>query len=154
MSKLPAYRATILLVDDEPSTLTSLAAVLQLEGYDCRTASDAATARELAQLSPIDLIISDIDLGGDDGLTVCQELRDLPGLGSIPVMFLSGAHIPDIIERAHDAGAFYYLQKPFDPEVLVELVQKALWMPHLIHKRHSRLRPAGKTEAGNVKCKV
>jgi CheY-like chemotaxis protein len=50
-------------------------------------------------------------------------------------MFLSGAQIPDIIRRSHAAGGTYYLRKPFDPEVLVELVQKALWMPHLASSR-------------------
>jgi len=53
----------------------------------------------------------------------------------VPVMFLSGAQIPDIIRRSHAAGGTYYLRKPFDPEVLLELIQKALWMPHLAGSR-------------------
>jgi DNA-binding NarL/FixJ family response regulator len=40
--------------------------------------------------------------------------------------------LPDIVRRSHEAGAAYYLRKPFDPEVLIELVSKALWMPHLV----------------------
>ena len=35
--------------------------------------------------------------------------------------------------KAQTAGGSYYLRKPFDPEVLLELVDKALWMPHLVH---------------------
>jgi DNA-binding NarL/FixJ family response regulator len=47
-------------------------------------------------------------------------------------MFVSSQQLPDIVRRSYEAGAAYYLRKPFDPEVLIELVSKALWMPHLV----------------------
>jgi CheY-like chemotaxis protein len=53
-------------------------------------------------------------------------------------MFLSGAQIPDVIRRAHAAGGVYYLRKPFDPPVLLELVDKALWVPHVVGARLGR----------------
>ena len=66
---------------------------------------------------------------------MCERPKQEAGLGDVPLMFLSGAQIPDIIRRAHAAGGTYYLRKPFDPQVLLELVDKALWMPHLIGTR-------------------
>jgi hypothetical protein len=47
-------------------------------------------------------------------------------------MFLSRTQVPDIIRRSQEAGGAYFLRKPFDPQVLLELVDKALWMPRLV----------------------
>ncbi len=56
-------------------------------------------------------------------------------MSDVPLMFISSSQRPDIIRRTHEAGGAYYLRKPFDPEVLIELVNKALWMPHLVKTR-------------------
>ncbi|MHB8901140.1 MAG: hypothetical protein ACYC6Y_20520, partial [Thermoguttaceae bacterium] len=66
-------------------------------------------------------------------------------LKGVPVMFLSGAQIPDIIRRSHAVGGTYYLRKPFDPGVLVELVDKALWMPQLAENRARQRQTASST---------
>ena len=122
---------TILVVDDEREVLDEVAAVLTGAGFACRCCTTAEAALEEAAGASFDLIVSDINLHGHSGLEMCEQLRQQETLGDVPVMFLSGAQIPDIIRRAHAAGGAYYLRKPFDPEVLVELVNKALWMPHL-----------------------
>ena len=66
----------------------------------------------------------------------------MPGNEDVPVLYVSNSQAPDIIRRSHDAGGAYYLRKPFDPEVLIELVGKALWMPHLVQSRTSRYESA------------
>ena len=53
-------------------------------------------------------------------------------ISDVPVIFLSGAEIPNILRRAHAAGGSYYLRKPSVLADLVDLVEKALWMPHLV----------------------
>jgi DNA-binding response OmpR family regulator len=128
-------QATILLIDDEAEVLGSLTTVLCGAGYTCHTASNPEDATRIARSIVPDLIISDINLGGHNGLTLCEELKRAACLDSVPVMFLSGAQIPDIIRRAHSVGGTYYLRKPFDPSVLLELVEKALWMPHLVGRK-------------------
>lgn len=125
-------QVTILTVDDEASVLAELAATLTSQGYACHSCSTIETALQLAARVLPDLVISDINIGGESGLQLCEQMRRMPGLSEVPVMFLSGAQIPDIIRRAHAAGGTYYLRKPFDPQVLLELVDKALWMPHLV----------------------
>ena len=122
---------TILVVDDEREVLDEVAAVLTGAGFTCRCCTTAEAALEEAAGNSFDLIVSDINLHGYSGLEMCEQLRQQEALSDVPVMFLSGAQIPDIIRRSHAAGGAYYLRKPFDPEVLVELVNKALWMPHL-----------------------
>jgi CheY-like chemotaxis protein len=123
--------ALILVIDDEQAVLGEVAEVLTAAGHTCHCCSSAEMALGKAKEAAWDLIISDINLNGHSGLELCERLRQEEMLADVPVMFLSGAQIPDIIRRSHAAGGTYYLRKPFDPEVLVELVQKALWMPHL-----------------------
>ena len=121
----------ILVVDDEPEVLGEVAAVLTAAGLACHCCTTTETALAKARVSLPDLIVSDINLNGRSGLEMCEQIRQNDGLADVPVMFLSGAQIPDIIRRSHAAGGTYYLRKPFDPEVLVELIHQALWMPHL-----------------------
>ncbi len=123
----------VLVIDDEPEVLGEVAAVLARAQYDCHCCSTAESAVEFARTTPPDLIICDINLAGQSGLKLCEQIKEDPALEDVPVMFLSGAQIPDIIRRSHAVGGTYYLRKPFDPDVLIELVGKGLWMPHLVH---------------------
>jgi CheY-like chemotaxis protein len=133
----------ILAIDDEPGVLEDLAAVLGSAGYQCHCCGTAEAAIEFARSTPPDLILSDISLNGQSGLEMCERIKEDPGLQHVPVMFLSGAQIPDIIRRSHAVGGTYYLRKPFDPDVLVELIDKALWMPHLVDRRLAAAQAAG-----------
>ena len=127
------HSASILLIDDEPDMLDEVSSALAQTGYICRCCQEPKAAAMMARQFLPDLVISDINLGAASGLEICAELKQIEGLANVPVIFLSGAQIPDVVKRAHAAGGAYYLRKPFDPEVLIELVEKALWMPHLVH---------------------
>jgi len=139
MYTMPHDPAVILVIDDDPLALTGVAAVLNMAGYECHCARDAEAAIKAAKAFSLDLIICDVNLGGESGLALVQELRDGHAQQDVPVLFVSSVQLPDIIRRSHDAGGAYYLRKPFDPEVLMELVGKALWMPHLVQSRFSRI---------------
>ena len=65
----------------------------------------------------------------NDYTATCRQINQQPGLEDVPVMFLSGAQLPDIIRRSHQAGGTYCLRKPFDPTVLVELIDRTLAAP-------------------------
>jgi len=138
MNHLESDPPLILVVDDETEVLDEVATVLTKARFRCRCCTDAEAAIEAAEESPPDLIISDINLHGHSGLEMCERIKQNPALKDVPVMFLSGAQIPDIIRRSHAVGGTYYLRKPFDPEVLVELIDKALWMPHLVASHASQ----------------
>jgi len=128
----------ILVIDSELEVLGELAAVLSGAGYACHCSNSAQAAMQFAKDNSPDLIISDVNLGGHSGLELCEQIKQDESLADVPVMFLSGAQTPDIIRRSHAAGGSYYLRKPFDPEVLLELVDKALWMPHLVASHASQ----------------
>ena len=136
----PRNPAAILVIDDDPLTLTALAAMLHLAGNECHCARDCEAAVKAARSLKPDLIVCDIDLDGENGLDLCRELKQKHGLEDVPVVFLSSAESPDIVQRAREAGGSYYVRKPFDPEVLVELADKAMWMPHLVNTRIQRMR--------------
>jgi CheY-like chemotaxis protein len=125
-------KAVVLVIDDDPEVVAGLAKVLSAAGYVSHCCRDAEGAIESARQTTPDLIISDINLGGQSGLQLCERIKREEGLLDVPFMFLSRAQIPDIIRRSHEAGGTYYLRKPFDPQVLLELVDKALWMPRLV----------------------
>ncbi len=136
----------VLVIDDEPEVLGEVAAVLAGAGFSCHCCSTPEAAQEFVRTSTPDLIVSDINLNGRSGLELCEQIKDDPALKDVPVMFLSGAQIPDIIRRSHAVGGTYYLRKPFDPGVLVELIDKALWMPQLIERHVSQQQMIGSRE--------
>ena len=125
----------ILIIDPDPIMLTGVAAVLNMQGHECHCASDETAALKAADDLPLDLIICDVNIHGKSGIELCNRIKDECGHSDVPVMFVSGTQVADIVRRAHDAGGAYYLRKPYDPDVLIELVDKALWMPHLIRSR-------------------
>ncbi|MBC7105216.1 MAG: response regulator, partial [Firmicutes bacterium] len=81
--------ATILVVDDEKAILELLRFNLQREGYEVLTAEDGVTAIEMARRLRPHLIILDVMLPGQDGLTVCRVLHHDPRTRDIPIIMLS-----------------------------------------------------------------
>ena len=151
MYTMPQNPAVILIVDPDPLTLTGMAATLDMAGYECHCARDPEAAIKAARSLTLDLIICDLNIGGESGLALSQELvREHDG-SDVPVMFVSTSQAPDIVRRVHEAGGAYYLRKPFDPDVLVELVGKALWMPHLVRARLNRTESHPQTAKGAPK---
>jgi len=131
MSPLEKEQPLILVVDHQPEVLAELATVLSGAGYRCRLCTTAEDALAATEDEVPDLIIAEVHLGADSGLELCERIKLRPALADVPVMFLSGTQIPDIIRRSHAVGGSYYIRKPFDPAVLVELIEKAVWLPRL-----------------------
>ena len=141
LNSLAHEPAEILIIDNDPVTLMGTSAVLDMAGYICHQARDRQAALKAGRTIPLDLVICDMGLAGESGLQLCRELRRLPGMQDVPIMFVSAHQLPDIVRRSHEAGGAYYLRKPFDPHVLIELVGKALWMPHLVQTRLAMHQP-------------
>src|SRR6478735_8073748 len=134
--------AEILIVDEDSLSLASATEALDSAGHVVYQARDRRTALKIATTQALDLIICDVSIGEDSGLELSRELRRLPGMQDVPVMFISRTQLPDIVRRSHEAGAAYYLRKPLDPEVLTDLVGKALWLPHLVQQRLAMHQPS------------
>jgi len=125
----------VLCIDDDPNILAGLTQLLMGAGHMCRCCGDRDSALKSLRESAPDLVIVDINLGEESGLDLCDQMRQNEHLQDVPVIFLAGAEIPNIVQRTRSVGGTYYLRKPYDAEVLLELVEKALWMPH-VSKTH------------------
>jgi DNA-binding NtrC family response regulator len=113
----------ILVVDDDRTIRETLAEVLAKRGYDTWQAEDGATALELAKKHAYGLVLLDIRLPDIDGLEVLRQLRELDD-GLLVVVMTAYPEVRTAIS-ALKAGAYDYLNKPFDLDDLKELVKRA-----------------------------
>ncbi len=132
-------KATILIVDDEASTLASLSRAFRLSGHDATVCDNAARALELARAQSFDLILSDVVMPRRDGLALLEDLRNA-GINS-PVVMMSGqAHI-EMAVRATRLGALDFLEKPLSTEKLLVTLENALKLTRLeVENRDLRTR--------------
>jgi CheY-like chemotaxis protein len=125
----------VLVVDADPFSLTGIAAVLNLSGYECHMAQDSVAALRAAESLQLDLVVCDVDLKGTSGVELCHHIRRVRTCEALPFVFISDDARHDVLRMTRDMGSVYYVRKPLDPEVLLELVEKAVWMPHLVTAR-------------------
>ncbi|MFA9200923.1 MAG: sigma-54-dependent transcriptional regulator [Cypionkella sp.] len=129
----------ILIVDDERDIRELVAGVLSDEGYDCRTAGDSTAALAAVDARRPSLVLLDVWLHGSpmDGLEVLDEIKKRePGL---PVIIFSGHGNIDTAVSAVSRGAMDFIEKPFEAEKLLLLVQRATETERL-RRENSRLR--------------
>ena len=104
---------TILIVDDNPVSVSLLETVLLKEGYQVITADEGPRSRKLAVEKRPDLIILDIMMPEEDGFEVIINLQNNARTASIPVVFLTGKDSLEDKLAAFDLGAVDYITKPF-----------------------------------------
>ncbi|MEO1969239.1 MAG: response regulator [Sphingomonadaceae bacterium] len=114
---------TVLLVDDENSLREPLAEYLTRQGFAVREADSAAAARSRLLEAAPDLVLLDIMMPGEDGLSLCRHLVEARG---IPVILLTakGEAMDRIIGL--EIGADDYVAKPFEPRELVARIRSVL----------------------------
>ncbi len=118
--------ANILAVDDMRSMRDLVKSVLEKRGHTVTTHDDGQTALEYAQSNQCDLVISDINMPNMNGITLVESLRSLPGYRNTPILMLTTENAVDKKNQAKVAGANGWIQKPFNPERLVNAVDKTL----------------------------
>jgi len=123
----------ILVVDPSGLDLTATASLLHSNGYDVHCAQDREAALKAAESVSIDLIICDTAIDQERESSLVDDIRSLPQRNDVPVMYICSNQTSDIIRRTDRVGAAYYLRKPFELEVMLDLVDKAMWMPHLVN---------------------
>jgi len=116
----------ILVVDDDPDFRRAIYVRLHANHYETSFAGDGISAIAAAEKDRPDLILLDLGLPARDGLTVMQQLKAIPGLAGIPVVVMSAHDAHVYQERAIQAGAKAYLQKPVDNFALLAVIRQAL----------------------------
>ena len=110
----------ILVIEDEKLLAQSIRAVLEQKGFSVETVYDGETGAEYARLGIYDLVILDVMLPGMDGFQVAQSLRS--GRCATPILMLTARSGIDDRIQGLNAGADYYLTKPFDTRELLACV--------------------------------
>ena len=110
----------ILVIEDEKLLAQSIRAVLEQKGFAVETVYDGETGAEYARLGIYDLVILDVMLPGMDGFQVAQALRS--GRCATPILMLTARSGIDDRIQGLNAGADYYLTKPFDTRELLACV--------------------------------
>lgn len=113
---------SILIVDDNPVNLKLIRVILEAEGYEVRTASEAQEALTVLETFTPRLILMDIQLPGMDGLTLTKQLKNDPRTKGIPVVALTAYAMKGDDRKALDAGCIGYITKPVDTRALPGLV--------------------------------
>lgn len=113
----------ILIVDDEPNILATLAPLLRIRGYEVFTAMSGREALQAVEQDIPDLIVLDLGLPDIDGVELCRQIRQSV---SVPIVVLSARNAEGEKVRALDVGADDYVTKPFGGEELLARIRAAL----------------------------
>jgi DNA-binding NtrC family response regulator len=114
----------VLLVDDEPDQVALLRAMLTPVGLEVLTAESAEQGLAAVRRSPVDVVVTDINLPGASGIDLIRELRNSESMPAVVVMTGQGS-VASAVE-ALKLGASDYLQKPIDPVRLTSLLRELL----------------------------
>lgn len=118
---------TVLLVDDSPTILMSVSGVLERHNLQAKTAKSAEEAVSLLDggLKP-DLIISDLNMPGMNGIDFVKKARGMTGLRFTPILMLTTESQQDKRDAARAAGATGWLVKPVQGDQLMQVIRKVL----------------------------
>jgi two-component system OmpR family response regulator len=113
----------ILIVDDDRDIRSLLADYLEINGYPTVTAADGNAMWTALEANQVDLVVLDLNLPGDDGLTLCRNLR---AKSTLPVIMLTARS--EALDRiiGLEMGADDYLPKPFEPRELLARIRSVL----------------------------
>jgi DNA-binding NtrC family response regulator len=136
--------AHLLIVDDDPNTLASLARAFRLAGHEATVCDNAGRALELARSQPFDMMLSDVVMPGKDGLALLEDLRAL-GI-ALPVVMISGQANIEMAVRATRLGALDFLEKPLSTDKLLLTVDNVLKLKRLEDENRDLRQRVGKHE--------
>ena len=118
-------KSQVLLIEDDPTMLNLLSILMEIEGYlilRLEDDSEESIIDTLVRIKP-DLVLMDVNLRKANGLVVLQHIRQRDDLKDIHILMSSGM---DYRIECIQAGADYFLQKPYMPDELVEVVHRIL----------------------------
>ena len=134
----PAAESRILIVEDTPANVQSLAAILKEQGYQICVATNGRQALHVIATMRPDLVLMDVMMPEMDGYETCRQIKASPVWGGMPIIFLTAkTDIADIV-RGFELGAVDYVAKPFNACELLARVRTHLTIDRL-NKENARL---------------
>lgn len=116
----------ILIIEDEPDIAKIVFKRLTQSGFEAVVAVDAYEGVALAHKEKPDLIILDLMLPAGGGLSVLKSIRIAGAIRYTPVVVLTGIKNEDYKQQVLNQGIEAYLEKPYDPDVLISTIQNIL----------------------------
>ena len=128
--------ATILIVDDEVECRRPLAALLKYEGYEITEARDGLEGLQRLSEKRHDLVLLDMMMPGVDGVTMLQAMRRREDCAKLPVLLVTGAHDPRMLNKAREIGVQEYIFKGDTPfSTMIALIKRHLGEHHVPKRR-------------------
>jgi len=118
--------AKILAVDDSASMRQMVSFTLRNAGHEVIEAADGREALEIARKTPVNLVLSDVNMPNMDGIQLIRELRALPSYRFTPILMLTTESAASRKQEGKAAGATGWIVKPFDPDQLLATVNRVL----------------------------
>ena len=116
----------VLILEDDAVQLQLLVQHLDSFGMKIDSATTIADAKQKLSETAFDLGIFDIQLPDGSGLDLCATIDDDPGMMGLPVVVLSSVPNENVVRRTRSAGGCYFIGKPYDPNVLITIIERAL----------------------------
>lgn len=125
LEAIVSEKKAILLIDDDDQILHYLAGLFR-NTYQVYQASDGEDGLKLARKHLPDLVISDVQMRGMNGIELCRQIKEEESLQHIPVILLTASTATDVRLKGVEGGADDYITKPFDKDILVARVASLL----------------------------
>ncbi len=134
-------RGRLLVVDDEPFNLEILTEHLEDEHYEVVTAADGLIAWNILEREPdgFAAVLLDRMMPNMNGMEVLSRIKHHPAMQHLPVVMQTAVGSPDSVREGLQAGAYYYLTKPFDRDLLLAIVAAAVCESMLRQEQHRML---------------
>jgi len=137
-------KAHLLLIDDDPNTLASLARAFRLAGHEATVCDNASRAVELVRDERFDLILSDVVMPGKSGMELLEDLKK--GGVQTPIVLISGQANIEMAVKATRLGVLDFLEKPLSTDKLLLTVENALKLSRLEDENRELRHRLGKHE--------
>ena len=137
-------KANLLVVDDKPSNLLALVALLEGDHNVMGANSGEEAIAVLERRADIDVILLDVQMPGMDGFETATRIRKVEAWKDIPIIFITAVYIEDPhVKRGYEVGGMDYFSKPFDPDILkrkVAVYASFRMRADLLRERERRVR--------------
>ncbi len=117
---------TIMTADDSSSVRQMVSFTLKQAGYSVVEAINGNDAISKLKTTPIQMLISDLNMPGMDGIELIKQVRAMPQYKFIPIIMLTTESQADMKQKGKAAGATGWIVKPFQPEQLLSVIKKVL----------------------------
>lgn len=133
----------VLIVDDSINTIHMLNDVLESEKFTVLVALEGAQALTISQNMRPDIILLDAVMPNMDGFETCQQLKKIPQLADVPIIFMTGLSETEHIVKGLGAGGVDYVTKPIKTDELIARMRVHLANAHMTQTAHAALDTAG-----------